>query len=488
MLIQTPPNDTQYDLVVVGTGFGSLFYLQRYQALNPGARILVLERGKHYTREWQLQQQFNSEVGYTESYSRKTGQKKYWSTTIAMGGGTLCWWGITPRMAPVDFKMKSTFGVGVDWPITYNELAPYYRKAEQIMRISGPDDLEDRFPGTAPYPARPHRMSTPDEILKAANPDKHFAIPSARLRDPVGDRGACCSTSRCNLCPVDAKFSALNSMMDVLNAPNTHVVTEAEVTSFDIQNDVVKSVLYTHGGQDLSASGDMVVLGANAIQSPYLLMQSGHTHPALGRYLHEKLPALFEVMLDGVDAFDGGQATTGLNYTLVDAADRSEYGAAALYMENRWTTGLRSEAGRWRQVLPVLAVVEDIPQEANHVTISPDGRKPFVDHADWSDYAYRGLDVVKEKLGDALSALPIESCNFVRAVNTNAHIQGTLRMGDDPNTSIVDKDLIHHRIRNLTCVGTSVWASCSVSNPSLTAAALSIRAADAAHQSQGAQL
>lgn len=485
MLISKPPQDSSYDLVVVGTGFGSLFYLKRYRELNPGARILVLERGKNHSREWQLEQGRNSEVGYTDTY-QKPDDQKHWSTTIALGGGTLCWWGITPRMGPDDFKMRSRFGVGVDWPITYDELIPYYRQAEEIMMVSGPNDLEGRFPGTAPYPARAHRLSTPDELMKTASPNTHFAVPSARLRDPVGTRGACCSTSRCNLCPMDAKFSALNSMMDVLGAENTHVLTEAEVTHFDIQNDVVKSVAYTHAGQEFIAAGDMVVLGANAIQSPYILMKSGDTHPALGRYLHEKLTATFEVLLDGVDAFDGGQATTGLNYALYDSADRSQYGAAVINTENRWVTGFRTEHGRWRQVMPIHIVVEDIPQETNAVTAG-DGAMASVDHEDWSDYAYRGLDVVKRNLDGALSALPVESVSFVRQQVSAAHVQGTLRMGDDRTASIVDKALIHHRVRNLTCVGTSVWASCGVANPSLTAAALSLCAANAAFASQDAQ-
>ncbi len=482
MLINRPPQDSTYDLVVVGTGFGSLFYLKRYQELYPGARILVLERGKYHTREWQLEQGQNSEIGYTDTYQMPEGQKR-WSTTIALGGGTLCWWGITPRMSPEDFKMRSNFGVGVDWPITYDELVPYYRQAEQIMMISGPNDLEGRFPGTAPYPARPHHLSTPDELLKAASPNTHFAVPSARLREPVGSRGACCSTSRCHLCPMDAKFNALNAMMDVLGAENTFVLTDAEVTHLDIQNDVVKSVTYSHDGQDFSASGDLVVLGANAIQSPYLLQKSGDTHPVLGRYLHEKLSAIFEVHLDGVDAFDGGQASTGLNYGLYDSADRSQYGAATFYTENHWGTGLRTEYGRWRQILPLFVVIEDIPQEHNGVTVG-DGSAPFVDHPDWSDYAYRGLDKVKENLPDVLSGLPVESVSMAYQLVTASHVQGTMRMGEDPETSIVDKDLIHHRVRNLTCVGTSVWSSCGVANPSLTAAALSLRAANTAFASQ----
>ena len=484
MFIKHAPADNTYDLVVVGTGFGSLFYLQKYRELNPRARILVLEWGKHHTREWQMEHGHNSDVGYTDSYVRVSDDQKTWRTTIGLGGGTNCWWGLTPRMGPNDFKMKSRYGVGVDWPVTYEDLIPHYREAEDIMRISGPSDLEYRYKGTAPYPQPSHRLSTPDEIIKAANPDRHFAIPSARLRIAENGRGPCCSTSRCNLCPVDAKFTALNSMIYLLEADNTFVMVEARVTHFDIEGNTVKAVHYTHGGQDHTAIGDQVILGANAIQSPHILMKSGMDHPALGRYLHEKLPAVYELLLDGVDSFDGGQASTGINYALYDSADRSRHGAAAIFTENRWTTGLRTEYGRWRQVLPVLVVVEDIPQSTNRVTLG-EGDLPLVDHPDWSPYAYEGLKIVESQLEAALAPLPIEGINLVRKGGTNAHIQGTLRMGDDPAQSIVDKDLVHHSVRNLTCVGTSVWASCSVSNPSLTAAALSLKAAQAAHANLG---
>lgn len=478
MLLDQLPNDRQFDLIVIGTGFGSLFFLKKFQQLKPDARILVLEWGKHHTREWQLENGRNSEQAYTDSYRFPDGQKT-WSTTIALGGGTLCWWALTPRMFPADFRMKTLYGVGMDWPITYDDLIPYYREAEEIMMISGPDDLESRFPGTAPYPMAEHRFQTPDEILKAANPNSHFAIPSARLRKAHNGRGACCSSSRCNLCPVDAKFNALNEMMTVLEAPGTQVLTGARVLSVDITNNVAEGVVFEYQGGEVAVRGDTVVLGANAIQSPFILMKSGLKHPALGKYLHEKLPATVEIMLDGTDSFDGGQASTGINYALYDAADRSKYGAATFYTENRWVTGLRTEYGRWRQVLPLRLVVEDIPQASNQVRVG-DGDLPHVDHPDWSDYAYKGLEVAKASLEKALSALPVESVNFLRVENTNAHVQGTLRMGNDPSSSIVDSNQVHHQIRNLICVGTSVWASCAVANPSLTAAALSLRAAQAA--------
>jgi choline dehydrogenase-like flavoprotein len=83
-----------------------------------------------------------------------------------------------------------------------------------------------------------------------------------------------------------------------------------------------------------------------------------------------------------------------------------------------------------------------------------------------------------ERLPDLLRPLPVEAIHFRGWRRTESHLQGTLRMGTDPRTSVVDADLRHHRFRNLVVVGTAVLPTCSATNPSLTAAALALRAAD----------
>jgi len=479
MRLEQPPKDPSYDLVIVGTGFGSLFYLHKVLERAPDTRVLLLEMGDFRTPETQRETGLNSQIHYSDAYHSLPDQKR-WITNIGFGGGTNCWWGLTPRMQPSDFRMKTLYGVGQNWPVTYYDLAPYYSEAEEIMQVSGDNDIGIRFPGVN-YPQAPHRLSTPDEILKSANPDHHFCVPSARLRTPIGSRGACCATARCNLCPVEAKFSAFNSMLHLVDHPSVDLLTAARVTAIDIRNSIATGVHYEHGDACHLVGADQVVLGANALQNPYILLASGDRHPMLGRYLHEKLAAEIEVMLDGVDAFDGGQATSGLNFALYDRADRAAYGASAIYVENNWQSLMfRSEYGRWRQVLPLLMVTEDIPQAENKVIADrPD--KPTVDHADWSTYAYDGLDAAMKALPEVLGALPVESIRVLRLKNSNAHVQGTVRMGTDPETSVVDGDMIHHKVRNLHCVGTSAWPTCSTANPSLTAAALSLRAAERAY-------
>ncbi|TIM38642.1 MAG: GMC family oxidoreductase, partial [Mesorhizobium sp.] len=89
----------------------------------------------------------------------------------------------------------------------------------------------------------------------------------------------------------------------------------------------------------------------------------------------------------------------------------------------------------------------------------------------------KGMAWAKEKLPALLAPLPVEEI-FDRGIRpTESHVQGTLRMGLSPADSVVDRDMIHHQLRNLVVVGSSTYPSCSCANPSLTAAALSLRAA-----------
>jgi choline dehydrogenase-like flavoprotein len=144
---------------------------------------------------------------------------------------------------------------------------------------------------------------------------------------------------------------------------------------------------------------------------------------------------------------------------------------------NHYVDGLRTEWGRWRQALPIEVFVEDLPLESNMV-VDEGGDMPVVKHPSRSDYYRKGAERVVAQLPELLAPLPVEHIIRLKDVPTGNHIQGTCRMGADPASSIVDANLTHHAVRNLLVLGTAVWPSCASANPSLTAAALSLRAAD----------
>jgi choline dehydrogenase-like flavoprotein len=120
-------------------------------------------------------------------------------------------------------------------------------------------------------------------------------------------------------------------------------------------------------------------------------------------------------------------------------------------------------------------IFEDLPQEKNRITMdSADNDVPRVIYEGHSDYAQRGIDQLPQILPELLSPLPIERIGIGGINDTESHILGTTPMGNDPDTSIVDRFLIHHQIRNLLVLGSSAYPTGSPANPTLTLSALSL--------------
>lgn len=465
-----------FDAVVVGSGFGSLFFVEGFLKKRPTARILILERGIFNSHAWQLQNKKNSPLPHQSTF-RTDEANKVWNFTVGLGGGTNCWFGQAPRFHPSDFKMRSRYGVAQDWPLDYSELEPYYVAAETKMSVAGAPEMGEIMPRSAPFPQPPHKLTTVDKVMREAQPEYHFPIATARASLATAERAPCCASARCNLCPVNAKFTFENGFAHLRNQPNVEFRLECAVTQLDSANGVVRAAVYRQGGVEHRVGGDLFVLGANAIHSPAILLRSGLDRPLTGVGIHEQVGYGLEVLLDGMDNLDGGTITTALNFSLYDGPFRKEHAGALIYFDNRWPYGLRQEYGRWRQLAPLVVVVEDLPTDTNRVTLDSDG-VPKVLHASVSEYAKRGIKESLAKIERVLQPLPVERVDFKGMRDSESHIQGSLRMGSDPASSVVDAKQIHHDARNLVVVGSSVFPSGPNCNPSLSVAALSLRSAD----------
>jgi len=476
-MIITDVPDRHYEIVTVGTGFGSLFFVHRLLQLRPATKVLMIERGPFRSWEMQVSEGHNSPIASHDTFE-STGVHKKWNFTIAYGGGTNCWGATTPRMHPNDFRLATLYGRGRDWPVSYDALEPYYVAAEQIMDISGPDDLHLISPRSQPYPQPPHKLSAVDRLMKQAQPEMHFALPTARARVATRQRPQCCASLVCEHCPIGAKFTALNGFNHILESPNVLVLMDAEVLDVERSGaSAVSGVRFRRNGREQRIRCDVCVLGANAIHSPAILRRSGFEHPLLGVGLNEQLGYAVEVLLDGLDTLDGSTISTGANYTMYDGPFRSEHGAVFMVFDNDFPYGLRKEFGRWRQTLSIRVSAADDLVDENRVSVNDQGRA-VVHYVGHSPYAERAIDHYLASLPKILSALPVEEIVHRGYRRTQSHLQGTLRMGTSSSDSVVDSAQIHHAVRNLVVVGTSVLPTCPAVQPSLTAAALSLRAAD----------
>lgn len=475
----------RYDAAVVGTGFSSSFFLQGFLARAPrDARVIVLERGSKTGGSSQAENRsaasaYGASGSGDDVFYRKSGDvSKNWMFTLGFGGGSQCWWGNTPRFLPADFETKSRFGVGRDWPIGYGDLAPYYDRVETAMSVAGAAGPWP-FPKSGPYPQPPHKLGNAERLLKAAYPASFFNVPTARARVSVPGRNVCCANGVCHACPVDAKFTIKNGLMSVYEDPRVTVLPDAAVVGVDVANRTAKSVVIQHDGAQKRVAADLVVLGANALFNPFILQRSSLNHPVLGKGLHEQVGVLAEVFLDGVDSFGGSTSVTGHSYLLYDDEDRRRQMAACLI--ETWNVGrLRSEPGRWRQVLPLRLVFDNLPDDRNYVGFDEgDPSRPVMHYAGHSDYTTRAIARVEEDLARVMAPLPVEKI-VVRPQPeaTEAHILGTTRMGNDPRTSIVDRNSVHHEVHNLLVLGSGTFPTGGPSNPTLTLSALALRAGE----------
>lgn len=470
-----------FDLVVVGTGFASSFFLHEFlQHAAPTARVLVLEKGKKLPYAWKREHDANSDVRFNGLIENQTPEKA-WVQNVAFGGGA-CWTGNSPRFLPSDFSMQTRHGIAEDWPFDYNELEPYYVETEVLMGIAGATG--GPYPRSAPYPCPAHALNAFDRLFAEKYPGQFLPMPSARSSSSaITHRPRCCADGICSICPVTAKFQVDLHFTSVFEDPRVRLLTEASAERLDASAGSVDAVIYQYQGREHRALCELAAVGAHAILSPFLLLRSGLDDPALGRYLNEQIIVNVQVDLDGVDNYGGGQGVTGWGTMLLEHERRSEFAGCAVEGWN--VPWLRAERGRWRQRALLKLVFEDAPQAESRVSLaSLDAEKPEVRYAGHSEWMQKGFSQLDDTVQGLLAELPIEDYRIFRPgereeenLGGSAHIQGTTRMGNDPETSVVDAGLRHHRVRNLLVLGSGAFPSCPAGNPTLTLSALSIRAA-----------
>jgi choline dehydrogenase-like flavoprotein len=470
-----------YDLIVVGTGFASTFFLKNFlRKAKPNARVLVLERGHLYPLNERLKALRGEEVATSkinpsaEDTVINHNPEKHWHFTTGFGGSSNCWFACTPRFMPSDFKMKTLYGVASDWPITYDELDPYYSEVEELMNISGPD--ETPFPKKTKYPLPPHSFTRVDKLLKEKYGSLYISQPTARASRAVNGRNACCASSVCSACPVNAKFTIENSNLHVYQDERVTMSYGAHVHSLTLQNDVVKTVNFLKDGKEEAITGDAIALGTNAIFNANILLNSGDTNPYVGKGLGEQLGLDAVVYLKNLQTVGGSTWVNANGYMLYDGDHRKEY--AACLMEANNAPYIRLERGKWRDLATFRMIFEDLPQEQNFVTTTEDKFKPALHFKGPSEYTLKAIENMKKVLPDVLSSLSIEKIEFQPPHKSEAHILGTTRMGTEASNSVVDKKLVHHQYRNLFVLGSGSFTTFSPNNPTLTLSALSLYAAE----------
>jgi choline dehydrogenase-like flavoprotein len=339
------------------------------------------------------------------------------------------------------------------------------------------------MPRSRPFPLPPHRFSDPDDLLKKHFPDGWFHQATARASIATGQRGVCCASGICDLCPVDAKFTIQNGLSQIYRDPRVTLQLRSTVDAVETHGGVASGVHYRTPAGAKRANAEVIALGASALFNPHILLRSHIDHPLLGKRLSDQYEMNVCVDLKGVQAYNGSTVITGNGYMFYDGEHRRERAACVIETWNSPFTyqdaPLRSEAGRWRERQYFRFIFDELPMEENKVTVDKDNPDlAATTHHGYSDYARRGAADIPRMIDKLAQALPIERIVSIDEALTSGHIQGTVVMGNDPASSIVDANLVHHQIRNLLVLGASAFPTAIPGLPTLTLSAMSLRAAD----------
>jgi choline dehydrogenase-like flavoprotein len=452
----------KWDVVVAGSSFASMFFVY---ALPTTLNVLIIEKGR--IRDHQDLIRHGDEAPEKLSQTNTSAISKEWTATTLFGGNSNCWWGQTPRLHPDDFATRTRFRIGHDWLLSYDDLESLYSEVELIMEVAG-GGSEHVLRRSQSFPFPPHAPSRSDRALRALS-SNWFAAPCARSNG--GRRAQCCASGVCRRCPVDAKFTILNSL-DRFDRPGISLLLNAEVRAVRIDAGTARAAVVRQGGRDHEINGDLFGLGANAIFNSAIMLRSGLTAHALGRYLHEQVSRRATIDV-AISNFFGGTSITGHGYHFYHSAPRDQL--AAVLIENfNSPVNLRPLRTRWTERLNLKFIAEDLPSAENRVVL--DHRdEPHIIWNGHSKYAELGLDRALALVADILPA-PIEDMFVDNYASTENHILGTTRMGKDVAEGVVDRGLKCHEVRNLLALGAGVFPSCSPANPTLTLCALSLYA------------
>ena len=529
MAIGTP----QYDVCVVGSGAAG--GVMAKELSEGGAKVILLEGGKRVepnqllTHKWPYELPYRGfrgekqDIYYQGDVRKSIGYRDSDNVSVdrvrVVGGRTVHWNAVTLRYAARDFREWSLNGIEADWPISYEELAPYYERIEQMIGVTGQDDGLEILPGGRHYlPPLPWRCS--EHVLNRSL--KRMGIPmipvrKAVLTRPYDSRPPCHYCGHCmDGCDVGAVFNTATAMIPKAQATGNFTLRQnalaREVLVDDEGRARAVSFVDTSTGKEETVKAKVVVVCCATIESARLLLNSrSPQHPnglanssdLVGRYLSghagsavriyiEELQGLKPANQDGAtdhafiprynhlfgkrDYAGGWDIQVNFSsYMFPHQANRTPgYGAGFKAQVRRMQSGYLMMG--W--FCKILATAE------NRVTADPNRK----------DASGISIAVVRFRFGENDLALWRDSVHSIREIGEAvkgpvfldseqpggfaSHEVGTARMGKDPKKSVLNAYCQAHDVKNLFVTDGSAFTTSSEKNPTLTIMALSLRAAD----------
>jgi choline dehydrogenase-like flavoprotein len=513
---------SQFDVIIIGSGAGGGTLFHRLAAT--GKRILLLERGDYVPREkanWDPEAvNVRARYNTTEIWYDRAGKPLHPHTNYNVGGNTKFYGAALFRLRREDFgELEHAGGISPGWPISYDELEPYYTRAERLYHVHGQrgsDPTEPPASAPYPFPAVRHEPS-----IQSLHEDftelglRPFPVPLGIGLDESDPRRSPCI--RCNTCDgfpclLGAKSDAQTICVDPALAkyPNASLMTGAKVIRLatDGSGRRVTAVHLEREGRPEVLSADLVVVSAGAINSAALLLRSANDkHPhglangsdVVGRHYMGHLnsvlmaisrcpnPTVFQKTL-AVNDFYFGSPEWGFpmgHISFVGKLDGISLSAGAPAIAPGFTLELMA-----KHSLDFWLTSEDLPDPDNRVTLDGSGNI-VLSYRPNNEEGHRRLTGTLESLLQRRTRCAIhgKDCHvglFGRSLFVGqriplagvAHQNGTIRFGADPKRSALDRNCKAHELDNLYVVDGSFFPSSGAVNPALTIIANALRVGD----------
>ncbi len=514
--IETPmhrfPEGEEVDYVIVGVGAGGGVLLQRLA--RAGFRVIGFDAGPFWDteRDWVSDEKGSHKLYWNDM--RITGGQHPLAfgannSGKGVGGGTVHWASFTPRLHPSDFRIHSQDGVGVDWPIAYSDLKPYYELLELELPVSGPS----YYPWGDPhgYPYGPHPMGGVGDILIKGCTALGIGVsaggPVAILNGSRANRPHCIYRGFCiQGCKVGAKASTLITHVPDAIDHGAEIRANCMVSRIEMgkQRRVTGVKYFDEEGRAQFQRAKAVIVAAYSIETPRLLLNSAcpgfenglaNSSDTVGRYLMAQagnvVSGRFEELVRMYKAPPAHALTEEFYETdpkrgfargfAIQTVGPLPIAFAKQMMTSKgaWGWGLRSLMMDYNHWAAFGFLGEILPHAENRVQLADEKDQNGIPITkitfNLGDNDKKLIDFGKNKTMEVMWAAGAQE---VVQEARYAHLVGAARMGNDPQTSVVDQFGRTHDIANLFICDGSVMPTQGSANPGLTIMSLAARTAD----------
>jgi len=559
--MQIQENPKEYDVCIVGSGAGG--GMAAHELTKAGADVVIIEAGPWFDSEdfamftWPYESprrgastreqpfgEFDACFGgwdiEGEPYTTTEGTEFDWFRGRMLGGRTNHWGRISLRFGPDDFRVRSIDGLGDDWPISYEEIEPYYDRIDRLIGVFGTNEgIYNEPGGIFQTPPRPRCYEL---FIKEACDNMEIPVIPSRLSiitESINGRASCHYCGQCNRsCSTHSNFSTPSVLLPpAMETGNLEIINNAMAREVTYSDGRATGVSYVNkeDRKEYKVRARIVVLAASACESARLLLNSksndfpdglANSSGTVGKYLMDTtgtsvaglFPQMFDMPAHNEDGVGGMHMYVpwwldnskldfprGYHIELWGGRGMPSYGFMNGIQRGNGLLGDRPKGGggygkqlkedyrrMYGSVIGFSGRGESIGFEDNYCEIDPNvvdewGIPVLRFNYNWTDHEYRQVkhmqetfrNIIDEMGGHALWDMPSKEEGYgISNPGEIIHEVGVTRMGDDPDSSVLNKYCQAHDVDNLFVVDGGPFVSQPHKNPTWTILALSMRTSE----------